>query len=296
MKQLLKRIYQLLPFKKQIFSFIKQIGTPPQAVYKHLHFHGLLKVNLEAGQAFKIMHYGYPVENQIFWEGITGGWEKYSMKVWMDMVQKSQVIFDIGANTGVYTLVAKALNPNAEVHGFEPFPAIYDKYVSNIQLNSYDVHTNKLALSNNNGEAVIYAESKDFAYSVTVNQNLWAKEDAHKIKIETITLDKYIADQNLSRVDLMKIDVETHEPEVLEGFRKNLPLCRPIILIEILNQEVASKLEPFFPPGEWAFFNIDENRGIRSVSRLTKSDYYNFLIVPNEKRYLLDAKDFISHS
>ena len=82
----------------------------------------------------------------------------------------------------------------------------------------------------------------------------------------------------------------------MEGFRQNLSILRPIILIEILNQDVAIRLEPFFSAADWCFFNIDENTGIRSVNRLTKSDYYNFLVVPNEKRYLIDAKDFISHS
>ena len=104
-----------------------------------MHFHGLFNVGIGADKEFRIRHYGYPVENQIFWEGITGGWEKYSMKVWMDLVSKSKVIFDVGANTGVYTLVAKALNPDVEVHGFEPFPAIYDKYLSNIHLKSFQL-------------------------------------------------------------------------------------------------------------------------------------------------------------
>ena len=76
MKQFFKHIYQVLPFKKQIFSFIKIFGTPPQNVYKHLHFHGLFNVGIGADKEFRIRHYGYPVENQIFWEGITGGWEK----------------------------------------------------------------------------------------------------------------------------------------------------------------------------------------------------------------------------
>ena len=295
MKQLLKKIYKAFPFKQQLFSLVKMLWTPPETLYRHLYFNGIFTVKVDAQHPFKLMHYGYAVENQIFWEGLANGWEKYSMQLWKHLVQKSQVIFDIGANTGVYTLVAKAVNSNAEVHGFEPFPSIFKKYQQNLSLNTYRVEANKLAVSNNNGQAVIYSADADFAYSVTVNQNLWAGADAHKIEIETITLDSYIKQKGLGKIDLVKVDVETHEPEVIEGFKEHLQLFRPIFLIEVLNQDVADKLEPYFADGSWRYFNIDEKTGIRPAITITKSDYYNFLFVPQEKIDLLNAKDLISN-
>ena len=80
----------------------------------------------------------------------------------------------------------------------------------------------------------------------------------------------------------MKIDVETHEPEVLEGFNKYLSIYRPILLIEILNNEVGQKVNDIITGLDYLFFNIDENGGIRQVKKINKSDYYNYLCC-NEK-------------
>ncbi|HZI68655.1 MAG TPA: FkbM family methyltransferase, partial [Hanamia sp.] len=116
-----------------------------------------------------------------------------------------------------------------------------------------------------------------------------------KIPINTTTLKDYIEEQNIGRIDLMKIDVETHEPEVMEGFAGYFSKFKPIILIEILNEEVAKRLSVFFPKDCFEFYNIDEQKGIIRVSKLTKSELFNFLVVPNEKADLFNFRKYISN-
>ena len=72
-----------------------------------------------------------------------------------------------------------------------------------------------------------------------------------------------------------------------------LHLFKQLLLIEILNDEIAEKLNPYFDPLLFDFYNIDERTGIKKVSRLSKSDYYNFLVVPKEKAHLYNDKSFI---
>ena len=76
----------------------------------------------------------------------------------------------------------------------------------------------------------------------------------------------------------MKIDVETHEPEVLDGFRSYLNQYRPTMLIEILNDEVGRKVSSAVQGLDYLYFNINEKGGIRQVDKITKSDYYNYLL------------------
>jgi len=294
MKGLLKKIYHALPLKKEVFTIVKKIWIPPMSVFQHLYFHDTIEVDAGDEKKFKMVHYGHALENELFWKGLYNGWEKYSMRVWAQLSEKAEVVFDIGANTGIYSLVAKAKNPNAVVHAFEPFPAIYTKLIKNISINGFDVHANCLAVSNYSGKAVIYTADKDFAYSVTVNQNLWVKEgEPIKLHIETITLQDYIEKNKIDKIDLVKIDVETHEPEVMQGFAYYFQLFKPLLLIEILNDEIAEQLNPYFDPAIFDFYNIDERTGIKKVSRLSKSDYYNFLVVPKEKAHLYNDKSFI---
>lgn len=55
--------------------------------------------------------------------------------------------------------------------------------------------------------------------------------------VPTSTLDSLLEEFDFPRVDLMKIDVERHEPAALRGMQRFLAMCRPTILIEILDDD-----------------------------------------------------------
>ena len=283
MKELIKKIYRLIPFKKNIFSLIKRIYSPPEKIFKHLHFRGIYNVRVDKKSSFRINHYGFQIENEIFWKGLTGGWEKISMRLWIELCRRSTTILDIGANTGVYALAAKSIKPDAKVYAFEPVKRVKEKLDANIRLNNYDIVAIEAALSNYNGQATIYDQPGEHTLSVTVNKNM-ANDGAEIIEVEipTLTLSSFIEKYALSSLDLMKIDVETHEPEVLEGMGEYLSLFRPTMLIEILNDEVAAGIEDIVGGLDYLYYNIDEQTTPRLVENLQKSDYFNFLICSRE--------------
>src|ERR1700741_4140089 len=101
MKKLFQTLYHFLPFKHQIFAALKLVWKPSESVYRHLHFKGILKVKIDHKHSFKIKHYGFQLENEIFWAGLTNGWEKESIGLWVKLCGNADVIFDVGANTGV---------------------------------------------------------------------------------------------------------------------------------------------------------------------------------------------------
>jgi len=277
--KILKIIYKIIPFKKEIYSMIKGIYTPSKSIYQHLHFEGVFKVQVSMKSNFKIRHYGYQVENEIFWNGIYNGWERHSLQLWAELCKRSKIIFDIGANTGVYALMAKSLNPASRVFAIEPVERVFKKLEENVHLNSYDITCVRKAASNFDGTATIYDKNTEHTYSVTVNMDISNNPlDSIPTTIETIKLDTIIHNHSLLQIDLLKIDVETHEVEVLEGFKGHLEKFRPNMLIEILNDQVAKGIEEIISDMDYVFFNIDEDSGLRQVMSLTKSDYYNFLI------------------
>jgi FkbM family methyltransferase len=273
----LKKLYKAVPFKKQLFSFIKIFGKPPQRIYRHLYFKGNFKIKITDEASIKIRHYGYELENEIFWSGLGRGWEKESMKIWISLCRESRVIFDIGANTGIYALVASAVNREAKVFAFEPVKRVFDKLVANNNLNDFNIHCFEAAVSNYSGEAVIYDQPAEHVYTVTVNKNILPGE-VFPVKIKTITLKDIISMEALSEIDLIKIDVETHEAEVLEGLGECLKKFQPSMLIEILNEEVAINVGRLLSGMDYLYYNIDELSMPRKVSSLSKSDFYNFLV------------------
>jgi FkbM family methyltransferase len=279
MKKFLKKTYDIMPFKPFFYKGLKRFYTLDQNTYKHLHFKGVYTVNVTPEKKFKINHFGFQVENDIFWSGLFGNWEKDSLLIWSKLCEKSDVIFDIGANTGIYTLIAKSVNNESSVFAFDPIKRVYDKLSKNIQLNNFDVKSYQIALSDKTGEAIVYDIDAEHTYSVTVNKNLHSDSTSvNEVKINTLRLDEFIEQNKIDKIDIMKIDVETHEPEVLEGMGKYLNLFKPILLIEILNDNIANQIQKLIADIDYVYFNLNEKGDIKHVNKLSKSEYHNFLI------------------
>ena len=280
MKKFLSNIYKLIPFKKQGFQFIKLFWTPPHSIYKHLHFTGVIKVKVDDTASFNMQHYGMEIENDFFWKGLNGGWEKISMYYWVELCRKAKVIADIGANTGVYSLVAKAINPETKVYAFEPLKQMFRKLTLNNDLNKYDITCIEKAASDKNGNAIIYETGDDHIAAASLNAETRQYGNLNvETEIETVTLDTFIQTSNIDKIDLIKIDVECHEPNVLEGYKQFLPLHRPDFLVEVLTDEVGEKLQQLFNGLNYYYFNIDDKQNrIRQTDKIIKSDYFNYLV------------------
>ncbi len=285
MKRFFKSLYQITPFKQQFFLIIKSLFKLSPSTYQHLHFRGDFKVNIDKDHQFLMHHFGHLVENEIFWGGLYGNsWEAISLKYWTLLCKEANCIVDAGANTGVYSLIAREVNKDANVIAFEPLKRIFAMLQKNKELNNFDILCVEKALSNANGEALIYDDfSSDHSYSATVGVNL--RPGNSKViggTITTIKLETFIEQQNIKKIDLMKIDVETHEPELLEGFGKYLLLFEPTMLIEILSDDIAIRIQNLIKEIPYVYFNINEKSGLRKVENLSKSEGYNFLICKKE--------------
>ncbi len=278
MKKLLNKIYKRIPFKQQLFSFIRNIIKVPHRIYRHLYFDGVISFKV-FGKKVRMNQKGYDVENTLFWGGIEGCWEKVSVDLWVKLSKRSTTILDVGANTGAYALVAKTVNSNADVYAFEPLDFIYKKLVDNTRLNELDIKCMPFALSDFDGNAKVYAESLDHLYSVTVNNNLSLPEHTtHEIEICARKLSTVVSEQHIAKIDLMKIDVEQHEAEVLRGMGEYLNKWRPDILIEILTDEVGQRVEDLVRNFGYLYFNNAEDGRVKQVNKIGKSDYYNYLL------------------
>jgi hypothetical protein len=142
-------LYDMLPCKRPALSMIRPLHLP-HSLYMHLHFMGEFEV-ATAKRPFRIIHYGDEIENELFWEGLPGRRERVSMGLWVRLAQQARGIADIGANTGVYALVAAAMNANAQIYGFEPLQVLFDRFDRNCRLNGFDISRHRVALSDEAG-------------------------------------------------------------------------------------------------------------------------------------------------
>lgn len=274
------RVYHRLPFKKELFSLIKLFYVPSEAVRQRLFFLGVFRVPC-AEKEFLLRNYGYSFENTIFWTGLTGAYEGLSMSLWMKLCRDSETIVDIGANTGIFSLVARALNPRARIYAFEPVERVFNRMRDNVALNGFDIDCRMEAVTNVDGHAVIFDVDDEHEYSATLNRSFYDAHPANAPLIESRVvarrIDTFIRENGIPKIDLMKIDVEMHEPEVLEGMAECLKAMRPALLIEVLTDEMGERVHALLQGYDYLFFNIDEEHGAKRVGRVEKSAYRNVL-------------------
>ena len=107
------------------------------------------------------------------------------------------------------------------------------------------------------------------------------KEDLTLRKIETpvAQISTLLMSGAIQKPNLVKIDVETHEHEVLEGFDFDLSEV-DAFLLEVLNEKVAMKLDGIFSDLDFRFFNINDSQNtVRETDSIGVSDQYNYFVV-----------------
>lgn len=282
LKGFLRRSYEMVPLKQQIFQIVRNVVRLPERYYRHLHFHGVFRVKIDDSASFLIRHHGYQVENDLFWAGYGKGWEATSLGLWQSLARNSSVILDIGANTGVFALAAKAVNPGAQVYAFEPIKRIFERLSDNIKLNGFDAEPVLAGVSDITGEATIYVPVSEHSYSASLDATMLAgRAELSATQISVTRIDDFVASRALKSLDLVKIDAEQHELSVVLGFGDTLKRFRPCLLIEVLNTELGQKLAPFFSDLNYVFFEIAEGRGVKPVEALGATSG-NYLICPAE--------------
>jgi FkbM family methyltransferase len=164
------------------------------------------------------------------------GWETESIKWFTKFSKESNTIVDVGAYTGIYSVIAALSNPSSEVFCFEPNPKIIPNLKENITLNDLvgRVVIECYALSNAISSGRLnYHDTWSSMNSVSSADHGFGESEL----IQVTTLDSYFVNK---KVDLIKVDIEGAELNFLRGARRVLKEDKPILLMEALD---ASQLE-----------------------------------------------------
>jgi FkbM family methyltransferase len=171
------------------------------------------------------------VHNDVFWLGAKDTWE---VELGRRLLPEGGVFLDIGSNFGWYSLtLAREVGPGGQVHAFEPHPPTQERLQANIALNQLGgiIRPVPLALSDQPGQApLVFREGNTGATRIESSSGE-AGDGGQSVAIST--LDEYASRVDLSRIDLIKLDVEGNEPRVLRGGERTLSRFRPPLLVEV---------------------------------------------------------------
>ena len=181
-------------------------------------------------------------------------------------VKDNMVIFDVGANIGLYNLYLNSKAKNLKVYSFEPVPQIFEllkhnasKYPNNVLINKGLGEENKTITMNyvKNASAMSsgceFSKDKLEAHDYIYQQNCGIFKDyckmflenelanPKKVKGEITTISDIIKEYNVEKIDILKIDVECYEYNVLEGIKEDDFKIINNVIIEIENFRVNQK-------------------------------------------------------
>ena len=129
-------------------------------------------------------------------------------------------IFDIGANIGQTALMFNKSFPTAKIYSFEPVANTFDRLIINTKTCS-KISSFKLALADTDGPVDIRIFEDIDSELNSLSEIAMNNSDKFEIeRIDVATGDKFCAENQISTIDLLKIDTEGYEIQVLKGFSK----------------------------------------------------------------------------
>lgn len=212
----------------------------------------------------------------------TGYWEPETTRLVKDLVKKDDVIIDIGANIGYYSIYFSRLTgSNGKVYAFEPTKGFNDILVRNLKENAI---TNVTPFLQGFSDRKQTLEIKIDDSSATIHQPI-NEYVRYTEKIDLTTVDSFVAENNIDKIDFIKIDIDGHEPFVLEGAISSIKRFKPIIIMEVSHLH-------YLKAGvtAWDFYNKLKEWGFRIYSEGDKKE------IRNQNEFLIKCGNFCESS
>lgn len=152
------------------------------------------------------------------------------------IVRNPGIFLDVGANNGLYSVLAGITKPDVRIVAFEPYPLALEILKRNIAANNLSdrVDIRSVALSDSEGSATLYLPDREHGLLETScslepgfrPRNRTLEKEVVKVSLDNIELP--------GPIGLIKADIEGHELAFLEGARKTIARDRPFVFAEVL--------------------------------------------------------------
>jgi len=188
------------------------------------------------------------------------------------------VIFDVGANLGKYAnLIAKMFSERKkEIYSFEPSQKTFAKLKENCVKNK-DIEPLNFGLSDKEEKVKLYLDEETSGMASVYKRRLDHFNLSMNIEeeIQLKTLDGFCQDNNIKKIDLLKLDVEGNELKALEGAK-----------------DMLGKKSIRFIQFEFGGCNIDSRTYFQDFYYLLKDNYKIYRIVKDGLREIKDYKEY----
>lgn len=142
-------------------------------------------------------------------------WKEYKASESIIKNNKNPIL-DVGAHIGVFSLYAKAINPEARVYALEPEKNNFDLLKKNLDANKFfDVKTFNIALAERTCKRDLFISDDNINHSLL--PELGENQDLPRVSIQAYSFGDFLSQQKILKVGLLKMDIEGGEYEILEN-------------------------------------------------------------------------------
>jgi FkbM family methyltransferase len=144
-------------------------------------------------------------------------------------VEDGDVVFDVGANMGIFSIFSIIKRKAKKAYAFEPITSTLKLLDSNCKLNGItnEIELINKGLSNFMGNIDMSISSDN----IGANSMVFSCVDSLSESVEVTTLDSFIDFNSINKVDFIKVDIEGAERDFLEGARGTLAKFKPKLAI-----------------------------------------------------------------
>lgn len=178
-----------------------------------------------------------------FYRFFPDNYEKDNFKFVFDQVKPGDTVLDCGAHIGLFAVIAsQATGSHGKVYAFEPSPTTNKLLQKSIAINKAGgiITPFQNAIGGEVGTTTFFVSDGQADNS---NSLVQYKEDRplHGISINVITIDSFVQQQKLHKVNFIKIDVEGAEYDALKGCAVTLATYKPACILAIHPDAVKAK-------------------------------------------------------
>jgi FkbM family methyltransferase len=146
--------------------------------------------------------------------------EAHLQSIFHGLLKAGDCYVDVGANVGRLVIpAAKIVGSNGKVFAFEPVKKNLAMMRRNLSRNALtaEIHIEPVAVAEKAGSTTVYLNVRDGWHTIIKGVNSSGGSYLGTTQIPTISLDAYMAEKNIRRIEMLKIDVEGAELQVLQG-------------------------------------------------------------------------------
>jgi FkbM family methyltransferase len=227
---------------QQIINGLKILFTDPNRLFIYFKNRFIWNMVTYFSNKYKIsIVYRHILWFEIFLSGknniveqevVLKGWfEDYLVDFYKNNLEDSSIMFDVGCNFWLFSLLWGTIIKKWKIYSFDADINMVNLINKSLILNQFNnIQTFNTAISDNNG-FINFNIVDDPAYnSIGKVEWHWICQSVH---VPAITLDSFIDQNNITKVDFIKMDIEWAELSALKWWEKLLKNLKPVLSIEV---------------------------------------------------------------